>query len=91
MPRFAHEREALGQRVRSLRRAQGLTQEQAAELCDVGVKHFQQVEAGQRGNPTLATLVGLAAGLGHPIWALFGAESPKRAGRGRRALRPPRR
>ena len=40
-----------------------LTQEQAAELAKLDVKHWQDVEAG-RTNPTVATLVGIAKAFG---------------------------
>ena len=86
--RFLQEREALGEKVRNLRLGQGLTQEQAAEVCDIGVKHLQRIE-GSRGNPCLLTLVKLAVGLGQPIWVLFGAESSRHVDKDR--ARPPRR
>jgi len=86
--RFLREQEALGERVRSLRRKQGLTQEQAAEVCDIGVKELQRIE-GCRANPRLRTLAKVAEGFDQSIGVLFGVESPKRVRPYRE--RPPRR
>jgi transcriptional regulator with XRE-family HTH domain len=49
--------------VRELRRAADLTQEQLAARAKLDGKHVQAIEAGE-GNPTLATLLALARGLG---------------------------
>lgn len=53
----------LGHKTRSLRKALGMTQEQLAEGADISLKHLGEIERG-RGNPTLVTLVALAAALG---------------------------
>jgi DNA-binding XRE family transcriptional regulator len=59
----------LGNRV-DLRKAKGLTQEQAAERAGLDAKHFQTIETGQT-NVTVASLVGVARSLGLPLSALF--------------------
>jgi transcriptional regulator with XRE-family HTH domain len=70
-PRYRRETRALGLRIRRIREAQGWTLEQAAERCDVDLKHLQKIEAGLL-NVTLVTLVRLSAGLRQPIAVLFG-------------------
>lgn len=53
----------LGRRVREGRRAAGLTLEDMAEKMGLDAKHLQLIETGQT-NPTVATLVAVARGLG---------------------------
>lgn len=52
----------LGRKLRALRNAFGMTQEQLAEGADISLKHLGEIERG-RGNPTLATLEALAKAL----------------------------
>src|SRR4051812_26828385 len=73
----------MGRRVRRLRLAADLTQEEAAGIAGVDYKHWQALEAG-RANATLGTLVRVASALGLPVWELLGpapppSEEPKRA------------
>jgi transcriptional regulator with XRE-family HTH domain len=77
-----------GQRVRELRRAAGLTQEDLADRCGLFRTYMSRVETGQA-NPTLSMIHALAASLGVPVAALFPetAEAPPKA---RRAARPSR-
>jgi DNA-binding XRE family transcriptional regulator len=63
----------LGTRVRALRRARSLTQEQAAEIAKLDEKHWQDIE-GARTNPTVATLVGIARALKVTLSELFDNE-----------------
>lgn len=72
-PRYAREVRSLGVRVRALREERGWTLEQAAERCDLDLKHLQKIEAGLL-NVTLVTLVRLAVGFRQPIARFFGAE-----------------
>ena len=60
----------LGRRVRDLRLARGLTQEDAAEAARLDPKHWQDLE-GARTNPTIATLVGVARALKVDLRTLF--------------------
>lgn len=61
---------SLGQRIRALRRERGLSQEVLAERAGLDWKHLQVIEAG-RTNTTLASLVGVARGLGVSLAELF--------------------
>lgn len=58
-PRAQKAIKRLGERLRSLREAAGLTQLQAASDAELDPKHLQEIEHG-RTNPTVATLVTLA-------------------------------
>jgi transcriptional regulator with XRE-family HTH domain len=60
----------LGKRVRALRLAGKLTQEQAAESAKLDEKHWQDIEGG-RTNPTVASLVGVARALDVTLAKLF--------------------
>lgn len=68
-------------RVKQIRLARGLTQEQFAELADLDPKYYQHAEAGRKPNPEMETLLKLAKGCGFPLWRLlnFDAELPKLA------------
>lgn len=59
-----------GHRVRSLRRAQGLTQEQLAEAADLNPRTVQKIEAGKI-NIVLTTLLRLQAALRCSVGDLF--------------------
>ena len=52
-----------GQRVRTLRRAQGLTQEQLAEAADLNPRTVQKIEAGEL-NIVVTTLARIQTALG---------------------------
>jgi len=51
-------------RVKQIRLARGLTQEQFAECADLDPKYYQHAEAGRKPNPGLETLLKLAKGSG---------------------------
>ncbi len=79
IPKTAHHRESaafrrvvaqLGRRVRKLRLERGWTVEDASELFGVEPAHVRRIEAG-RTNPSLATLVSLAHGLGIDVSVLL--------------------
>lgn len=72
----------VGRRVAELRRAQGLTQEQFAELAEVSVGYVRQVEGG-RENLTIATMVKLAALLEVDVVDLFVPPALSEVRRGR--------
>ena len=79
-----------GRRVRDLRRAAGMTQEDLAERCGLFRTYMSRIETG-KANPTLTMIHALAASLGVPVTALFGEvaeeavrkRSPTRPARGR--------
>lgn len=60
----------LGRRLRELRRAKGLTQEQLAAAAEISRTYAGALEAGMKG-PSLAVLVRLAKALGVDIAELF--------------------
>ena len=62
-----------GRRIRSLRSAQGLTQEQLAEAADLNPRTVQKIEAGQI-NILLTTLVRIQSALNCTAGELFGEE-----------------
>jgi transcriptional regulator with XRE-family HTH domain len=61
-------------RVKQIRRAQGLTQEEFAERADLDPKYYQHVEAGRKPNPGMDTLLKLAKGCGMELWQLLNFE-----------------
>jgi transcriptional regulator with XRE-family HTH domain len=71
-------RRALGRRVRGLRAAHKLSQEQLAERCSLHRTHISGIERG-RFNLTLNTLTRLAKGLGMPLSELFAGVGPLRS------------
>jgi transcriptional regulator with XRE-family HTH domain len=58
-------------RVKQIRLAQGLTQEQFAERADLDPKYYQHAEAGRKPNPGMDTLLKLAKGTGLELWQLL--------------------
>jgi transcriptional regulator with XRE-family HTH domain len=63
--------EHLFRRVRSLREAAGLTQEEFAEKAGVSYKYYQALEAGRKADVRLSTLVRLSKAFGLELWELF--------------------
>ncbi|WP_029457189.1 helix-turn-helix domain-containing protein [Solidesulfovibrio alcoholivorans] len=59
-----------GKRIRSLRRAKDLTQEQVAERAGLSLQSVGEIERG-RGNPTLVNIERLSAALGEDLTTLF--------------------
>lgn len=66
-------KEALGRRVRALRRDRGLTLKAAAEAAGLSVRFLSEVEAG-RANPSLGSLRDLAAALSEDALSLLAPE-----------------
>jgi DNA-binding XRE family transcriptional regulator len=86
IPKTAHHRESaafrrvatqLGHRVRELRLELGWTVEEAAERFGIEPAHVRRIEAG-RTNPSLATLVSIALGLGTDVMTLLTKPSERR-------------
>jgi len=65
-----HAADLLGRRIRSLRRANSLTQEELAATCGINYKHLGAIERGEE-NPSLSILSKVAEGLGVEILELF--------------------
>jgi DNA-binding XRE family transcriptional regulator len=77
-------------RLKELRAASALTQEEFAELARIPYKVYQHIEAGRRVNPQLETLEKMAKAFGLTVNDLFAYDMPKprlkrktRAGRAR--------
>jgi XRE family aerobic/anaerobic benzoate catabolism transcriptional regulator len=68
---------ALGERVRRLRRARGLTRERAAHAAGLSLRFFADVEAG-RANISVTRLADLARSLGTTLPELLEAPRPAR-------------
>ena len=66
----------VGARVKQLRQARRLTQEQLAERAGLSYKFIGEVERG-RGNPTLTTLASLSEALGVSLIDLLGVLEEK--------------
>lgn len=66
-------REHLALRVRGLRSALDLTQQELAERAGLDVRMVARLEGAEDVNPTLATLVGIASGLGVELARLLRA------------------
>ncbi|HEY6908338.1 MAG TPA: helix-turn-helix domain-containing protein [Myxococcales bacterium] len=75
MRQVARAGERIGRRLRALRERAGLTQEEAAELAGLHVKHLQRLERGAA-NATLATLVACARVFAVPLPSILGDERP---------------
>jgi transcriptional regulator with XRE-family HTH domain len=72
-PTVVSPRLAFGRRIRELRLAQGLNQEQLAEHCGLFRTYMSRIETGQA-NPTLTMIHALATSLGVTVADLFASE-----------------
>ena len=61
-------------RVKQIRQAHALTQEQFAERAGLDYKYYQHVEAGRRPNLGMETLLKIAKGAGLELWELLNFE-----------------
>jgi transcriptional regulator with XRE-family HTH domain len=66
-------------RVKQIRLARGLTQEQFAECANLDPKYYQHAEAGRKTNPELETLIKLANGCGLKLCDLLNFDVEPRA------------
>jgi transcriptional regulator with XRE-family HTH domain len=66
----------IGARIRAERVSCGLSQEEAASRAQVGYKHWQEIEGG-RGNPTVRTLMRIAAALDVDLCVMICATAAK--------------
>ena len=62
--------QTIGERIRSIRKARGLTQEALAESAAIDRSHMGFIEQGRR-KPTIATLAKIAKVLDIPLAELF--------------------
>ena len=72
-------RKELGQRLRTLRRRRGFTQEDMAKRCGLHWTYIGGLERGER-NPTLTTLQKITDGLSVSLFELLDRRSPVQAG-----------
>ena len=67
------------ERLKALRKAQGLSAEQIARKADVSVRHLRRLEAGQRPNTSAVTLACVATALGTTVEYLLGLTNDTRS------------
>ncbi len=68
---------SISDRLKQLRAAAGLTQEEFAEHAGMGYKFYQQVESGRKKLVRLDTIQRLAEAFGIEIWEFFHPKMPK--------------
>jgi len=66
---------ALSERLRSLRKERGLSQETVARRADIGLKAYGELERGIATDPHFSTLAGIARALGLTVAELVAEES----------------
>jgi transcriptional regulator with XRE-family HTH domain len=66
----------LGSRLRTLRKARGLSQEAVARGADIGLRAYGDLERGRALDPHYSTLEGIAHTLGVSVAELVGEEAP---------------
>jgi transcriptional regulator with XRE-family HTH domain len=64
----------IGNRLRSLRKARGLSQEAVARQTNIGLKAYGDLERGRTIDPHYSTLEGIAHALGTTVAELVGEE-----------------
>ena len=69
---------AFGDRIRELRLAMGMTQEDLADRCGLFRTYMSRIETGNA-NPTLTMIHALAASLRVPVAVLFERDEPTKA------------
>ena len=69
----------ISMRMRELRLKNGLTQEEAAELIGVSMRHYQTIEAGLKKKMWLGTVEMLARAYGLEVWQFTSPELPEQA------------
>jgi transcriptional regulator with XRE-family HTH domain len=70
---------ALDERLRSLRKERGLSQEEVARRAGIGLKAYGELERGIATDPHFSTLGGIARALGMRVAELVGEESESSA------------
>lgn len=71
--------ELIFERLKALRKAQGLSAEQIARKADVSVRHLRRLKAGQRPNTSAVTLARVALALGTTVEHLLGLTDDTRS------------
>lgn len=73
-PRIDAAARAVGKRVKELREAAGMTQDELGQKAKLSAKFISQVETGQA-NPSIGVVARLSAGLGMALPAFFSREA----------------
>ena len=68
----------IGPRLKQLREAHGLTQQELAAAAGLSVSIVFQIEQGRQTNPKIATLLALSRALGVGVSALLSAPKKRR-------------
>jgi transcriptional regulator with XRE-family HTH domain len=68
----ANQPELKFERLKALRKKQGLSAERVARKANVSVRHLRRLEAGQRPNTSAVTLACVATALGTTVEYLLG-------------------
>ncbi|REK75844.1 helix-turn-helix domain-containing protein [Paenibacillus paeoniae] len=71
----------VGENIRALRRAKGLSQEQLALRADINASYMGQVERGDK-NPTIDVLNRIAAALHTPLETIVNVVEPEKTATG---------
>jgi transcriptional regulator with XRE-family HTH domain len=79
----------IGGRLRTARRAAGLTQEGVARRSGLTLKHIGEVERGEVQDPHYSTLIAIAHALGTTVAELVGEESEASGAKLGKASAPP--
>lgn len=77
--------EEIGNRIRTIREAQGLTQEEASERCDITTPFYGNIERGDR-KMSVETLVKISKGLGVSADELLFGNIPQKSEEASRLL-----
>ena len=77
--------EKIGNRIRTIREAQGLTQEEASERCDITTPFYGSIERGDR-KMSVETLVKISIGLGVSADTLLFGDVPQKSEEAARLL-----
>jgi transcriptional regulator with XRE-family HTH domain len=67
---------AIGRRLKALREAAGLTQQQLATRAGLSVSNLSQLEQGQKEDPRISTLIALAGAMGISVAAFVEETGP---------------
>ena len=67
---------ASGERIRQLRKARGMTQEQLAVKLDIGERHLRRIEAGEKG-ASVDILVEISAVFGVSLDYIIAGKQPQ--------------
>jgi transcriptional regulator with XRE-family HTH domain len=73
----------IGRRMRTIRRAAELSQEEVARRAGITLKGYGELERGEVKDPHFSTLRGVANALGVPLATLLATEEPELGGKAR--------